>query len=84
MKEIIVSKEICKRINTSKDLSDFYAYCERDYSVDDYDNFDDYVDDLPSYYFEEEQDKIDDLVGGINYQAGIYDEENVKRILGVR
>ena len=82
MKDIKVSKEICKRIKTSKDLSDFYAYCERNYDSDYYDQ-DDYLD--LSYSFDEsEQDRIDELMDGINYIPGEYDEENVNRILGIK
>ena len=36
MKEIYVSKDICKRIRNAKDLSDLYAYCERDYTYEDF------------------------------------------------
>ena len=71
-REIRVSKEICKRIITSKDLSDFYAYCER------------FDDDLTYSFDESEQDRIGALCDYINYTAGNYDEENVKNILGVR
>lgn len=72
MKEIRVSKEVCERIRNAKDLSDFYAYCER------------FDDDLTYLFDESEQDRIDKLVDDICYTAGNYDEENVKRILGVR
>lgn len=67
-----VSKAISSRIGSTKDLNDFYAYVER--------FGEDYV-----YDFESVGDlmRIDRLVDDINYEQGVYDEENVKRILGV-
>ena len=71
MKETFVKKEICERIKTGKDLSDFYAYCER------------FDDDLTYSFDESEFERIDKLVDYVAYVVGNYDEENVKRILGV-
>jgi len=82
MKTIYVSKDICERIKTDKDLSDFYAYCERDFKYWEVNNAKDeeeYMNALPTYLFEDERiaEELD-----FNYRAGEYDEENVKRILG--
>ena len=68
----VVSKAISSRIKSTKDLNDFYAFIER--FGDDYE-----------YEFESVGDlmRIDRLVEDINYEKGVYDEENVKRILGV-
>lgn len=69
-KEYIVSKEVSSRINSSKDLNDFYAYVER--------NGDEYSYTWP----EDDQDKIDKLTDDMNYAPGEFDKENIKRILG--
>lgn len=53
-----VSLAVSKRIKTAKDLSDFYAFVER--------NYDEYSYDFP----QSEQDRIDNLMGGINYEIG--------------
>lgn len=69
--EIKVCKAISKRIRTSKDLGDFYAYIER------------WGDDYTYSFATSEQDRIDDLIDEIVYTAGVFDFENVKRIMGV-
>lgn len=69
--EINVKKEIGKRIRTVKDLNDFYAYEER-FGGEDY-----------SYDFGEETERIEGLMDSLNYEQGIYDSENVERILGL-
>jgi hypothetical protein len=53
-----VSLAVSKRIKTAKDLSDFYAFVER--------NYDEFSYDFP----QSEQDRIDNLMGGINYEIG--------------
>ena len=72
--EIKVSKEISKNILTSKDLSDYYAFIESVVGAKSED---------VTYLFEEsENERIDALMGGINYEVGVYDRNNVKRIIG--
>ena len=71
---IKVSLAVSKRIKTAKDLSDFYAYMERECSGT--------LEDMPTYCFaESEQERIDKLMGSINYEQGRYDDENVYRML---
>ena len=66
---IRVPKCISERIKSSKDLSDYYAYEER------------WGDEITYQFEEEEQDRIDSLMSDINYEQGVYDRENVYRIL---
>lgn len=76
---IKVSLAVSKRIKTAKDLSDFFAFMEKDwdYTEEDYKN-----DRVPTYSFaESEQERIDNLMGGICYLSGKYDRENIYRIL---
>ena len=69
-KKVFVSKDVCERIKTVKDLNDFYAWCEAD-GVWDY-----------AYTFETNNEHIDELVYEMNYKPGVYDKINVERILG--
>ena len=73
--KILVRKSVSERIKTAKDLNDFYAYCERD------------MESLElSYDWESQEDleRIENTIyDNVNYCYGVYDEENVKRILGV-
>ena len=66
---IRVPKCISERIRTSKDLSDYYAYEER------------WGDEISYQFDESEQERIDELVYDINYEQGVYDIENVNRIV---
>ena len=88
MKErIVIFADQCKRIRTSKDLNDLYAYFERDYEQGENESDEAFLDRLPTYVFnttKKEQERIDDLMGCIGYIAGKYDEENVARIRGKR
>lgn len=69
--EYDVALEVAQKIRTSKDLSDFYAYVER------------FGDNITGYNWpESEQDRIDGLVDGINYEPGKFDRENITRIFG--
>ena len=68
---IEVSLDVCKRILTTKDLNDFYAYTER------------YGDHFDYLFPEEEQDRIDKLFDDLNYMPGEYDLNNIKRILQI-
>ena len=72
---IKVNKQVSKRIKTTKDLNDFYAYCERNMDEDEICN-------LSYEFYETEAKRIDDLLDDIDYTQGIYDKKNIKRILG--
>lgn len=67
--EYKVNEEIAKRIETTKDLNDFYAFMERNGQEYEYD-------------FGDESERIDELMDDINYTCGVYDYENIKRICG--
>lgn len=72
-KQIVVSKLVSSKIKTPKDLNDFYAFMES--------NLEPEVE--VSYLFaEDEQDKIDELMDDLDYIVGVYDLDNIKRILG--
>lgn len=84
---IVIFADQCKRIRTSKDLGDIYAYFERDYRQGENESDEAFLDRLPTYHFdttEEEQERIDNLTDELNYVGGEYDEENVARIRGKR
>lgn len=68
--EYEVPIEVAARIETAKDLNDFYAYTER------------FTESITYTWPESEQFRIDELVNEICYQPGHYDAENIKRILG--
>ena len=83
--EIVLNQKQCSRIRTSEDLSDIYAYFERDYEQEENESDEAYLDRLPSYCFdttEKEQERLNDLMGCIGYVGGVFNKKNVKRILG--
>ena len=68
--EITVTPKVAARIRTAKDLNDFFAFMERD------------VDVVLTYTWpENEQVRINELMNDILYQPGVFDEDNVNRIL---
>ena len=82
--EIVLNKKQCSRIRTSEDLSDIYAYFERDYKQGENETDEEFLKKLPTYSFKAEQERIDSLMGCICYIGGEYNKKNVKRILGKR
>lgn len=84
---IVIFADQCKRVRTSKDLDDLYAYFERDYEQGESESDEAFLDRLPTYVFnttEKEQERIDNLTDELNYVSGEYDKENVARIRGKR
>ena len=71
-KVVNVGREVCRRIDTAKDLNDFYAYIER------------FGDSDWEYNFDVDCERIDRLLedADFGYEQGVYSRANVERILG--
>ena len=80
-----VFKSIAKRIKTTQDLNDFYAYMDDlSESIITYRTQEEYVDRLPTFlFYSPELPRIEKLCDAMLYTPGEYDENNAKRILGI-
>ena len=74
---IIIRKQISKNLLTTKDLNDFFAYCEKGEWEKAHHSSIHYV------FTKGEQKRLEKLLKKVNYVSGQYDEENVKRIEGI-